>query len=154
MKRLILIAFAAGLAGCMSVAYISTPAQEKELEAIREVQGLSKAQLFARALEWVARTYNSAQAVIQLKDEAAGQIVCRGIGQDSFDIGILRSYSYTLIIDVKDGKVRFRVENIQSEKTGTRAGPNLAYDWPKIRANIMALRTSFFATLERRAENW
>ena len=113
--------------GCVSTR-LSLEHQEATA-SIKEFPEIEKNELFARALNWVARTYNSANNVIQLKDPEGGQIICKGLGSASFDFGFTRYFSYTMIIDIKEGanggKMRIRYENITAETVGGRAGPEM-----------------------------
>ncbi|MDO7874097.1 DUF4468 domain-containing protein [Hymenobacter sp. ASUV-10] len=43
-----------------------------------EAPGATKAQLYARGLEWMARTYQSANDAVQLKDAEQGKLVAKG----------------------------------------------------------------------------
>jgi len=81
--------------------------------------------------------YVSANNVVQLKDEESGQIICSGMAKDFFELRIERFFRYTLIIDIKDGKIRTSFENIQSETVGKTLGPDMNTSWPKVEKNLL-----------------
>lgn len=105
---------------------------ESQLSEIKDFPGMTKDQLYDLALNWVTRSYNSANDVIQLKDKENGQIICRGIGKWPMDLGIKRGFRYTMIIDIKDEKLRTRFENVTSERIGDTAGPNMSMQWKHV----------------------
>lgn len=125
------------LSSCMST--IPQPGQEKSLEKIQEFLDMDQALLFDRANSCVARVYNSANTVVQLRDKVNGQIVIQATGNPKMDMGIIRSFSYTLLLDFKDGKVRIRYENIVSQNVGGTAGPNMAYQWEDVASYLNEL---------------
>ena len=133
-----------------------TEGQVKALVQIKECPGLSKQQIYSRALSWIARSYNSANDVIQLKDPDAGQIVCKGLGSARFDVGFTRSFRYTLIVDVKEEKLRVRFENILSERVGEVAGPDMKYQWDEVAAYLANIGNTLAAEVSKAEaeDNW
>ena len=85
----------------------------------------TKADLFVKANEWVAKTFVSAKDVIQMSDKEAGKILAKGVMEATGRVGITKCIFYikfTLAIDVKDNKSRckiseFIVEGYQSNGT-------------------------------------
>jgi hypothetical protein len=142
------------IAGCVST--IPKPEQEKSTGSIKEFPELNKTELYKRSLTWVARTYNSANDVIQLKDPDAGQIICRGMGKAAFDFGIQRHFSYTMIIDIKDGKIRTTFEHVQSEMVGEVAGPNMDLQWETVANYFKDLNENLFTAIDgaKQDKNW
>ena len=67
------------LSSCMPV-LVSLPEQEKQVTYVKEFPGITKDELYNKALSWVAINYNSANDVVQLKDKAEGRIICKGTG--------------------------------------------------------------------------
>jgi hypothetical protein len=61
-----------------------------------------------------------------------------------------------MIIDVKDGKLRTRFENITSEKIGDMAGPNMAMQWEYVASYFKLLNANLFAAISGgdSEENW
>lgn len=81
------------------------PASQDQLSTVETIEetDVSKEDGFERLRRWVAETYNSANDVVQLQDAETGEIVVKG--QEL--VGTVRA-SYTMAIDVRDGRVRFR----------------------------------------------
>lgn len=75
------------------------------------VDSTSKNDLFAKCLNWLAINYRSANDVVQLQDKENGKIIVKGIYQP-LSAGYVWQYTgvrHTVIIDVKDGKVRITI---------------------------------------------
>lgn len=132
------------------------PEQESSLQSITEFPGYTKAVLFNKCLSWAARSYNSSNDVIQLKDLETGQIVCKGMAKDTFDIGFTRYFTYTLLIDVKEGKIRIRFENINSRAVNGIGGPDIALSWDTISSNLTNVSKSLITSIKESKveENW
>ena len=112
------------LSGCIP-AKVMTKEQEQSLQRIKDFSGLDKTELFKRTNNWIARNYNSANDVIQLSDPEAGQIICRGISGGTFDLGFTRYVSYTMVIDIKDERMRLSFENLLSIEHRGVNGPDM-----------------------------
>jgi hypothetical protein len=96
-------------------------------EGVVLVDGVSKADLFTRANAWAARTYRSANNVIQLNDKEAGQLLLKGntrVSSRGNDFGVVR---HTLTIYVKDGRYKYRLTDLTHDAAGAHnvysAGP-------------------------------
>lgn len=95
-------------------------------QGVVEVPGVSKADLYTRANAWVANTYRSANAVIQMQDKEAGQLIVKGLTRVTVrslgmnaDAGVVR---HTLTIYVKDGRYKYVLTGLTHDGTGT---PNI-----------------------------
>ena len=80
-----------------------------------EVLGVTQAQLYSRAYEWVAKNFKSAQDVIQMQDKESGKIIAKGNVK-----AFIKKYpqghnSFTLSIYVKDGKYKYDITNFKNE---------------------------------------
>lgn len=81
--------------------------QQVTYQAVVEVPGTTKEQLYDRALEWMAKTYQSANDVVQIKDKEQGKLLAKG--------GILYFYNkvpmgyvvHTQTIYLKDGRYKY-----------------------------------------------
>lgn len=143
------------LSSCMSLS--PTPEQEKALEEIKDFTGLAKQDLYKKALTWVARTYNSANDVVQLKDPEAGQIICKGLGSVMVDVFYGNGYfAYTMILDIKDNKIRVRFENILSQSYGSKAAFAMDYHYSKVVDHFTKLKNRLFEAIQQSKidENW
>jgi hypothetical protein len=81
------------------------------------VPGVSKDELYLRAREWFARTFVSAQALIQMDDKAAGKIIGKGLSEDVRNGFIRTAYTiyYTVSITVKEGRYRYEITDFYRE---------------------------------------
>lgn len=93
----------------------------KEYSDIVEIKGKTKEEIFELSQQWIAKSFNSANDAIQYKSVDEGKVIIRGITQPSCDASVSKiecqGYSkakiiYTLTIDIKDDKTRFKFENI------------------------------------------
>ncbi len=116
MKKLILGIFVIiSIFGCAGMETI--PEAQRSHEQTYDVPGLNKDQLFDKTLAWMAETFVSSKAVIELKDKENGKIIGNGVtsifnGLITFDV------SYTLIIDIKNNKIRMTFKNLQAKDIG------------------------------------
>lgn len=141
------------LSSCMPV-LVASPEQEKQVIYVKELPGISKDAIYKKALTWVAINYNSSNDVVQLKDQEQGQIICQGMG--SF-VSMLydRYFNYTLIIDIKEEKIRLRFENIISKKVRNVSGPDVNWQWNDLKKYFDNLSNSIFEGLnEESSKDW
>lgn len=89
-----------------------------DYQGVQRVDGVSKDELYIRAREWFAKTFVSAQAVIQMDDKEAGKIIGKGVARSSF-VMLLTPVSYTLYytvsITVKDGRYRYEITDFMAQ---------------------------------------
>lgn len=79
-----------------------------KVEKIDSANG-KKDELFVKANEWVAKTFNSAKDVIQMHDKDAGEIIVKAIVSVNEHFGIRRGnyiIKYTFSIYIKDDKYK------------------------------------------------
>lgn len=91
-------------------------------EGVVQVPGATKADLYARAHDWVARSYRSANDVLQLQDKDAGHLIVKGftrVASKGSDFGLVR---HTLTIYVKDGRYKYTITDLIHEDGGS---PNI-----------------------------
>jgi hypothetical protein len=85
---------------------------------------LKKDELYSRAREWFAKTYKSANSVIQMDDKEDGKIVGRASIPITYNsIGIIApggSISYNISVYVKDGKYKYEFANFQHQGDGNK----------------------------------
>lgn len=80
-------------------------------QEVIELQNLTGKQIYSKALEWFALRYNSANDVIQLKDENNLKV----IGKGSYKIDYYSrnpNIYHTIIIESKDNKVKITLTNL------------------------------------------
>tara|TARA_B100000401_G_scaffold396766_1_gene306477 strand:+ start:220 stop:768 length:549 start_codon:yes stop_codon:yes gene_type:complete len=89
-------------------------------ENIIKVDDVSKSDLYLRANEWFAKTFNSANSVIQMQDKEAGKIIGKGnitaYGHyKNFESGI---WKFTVSFTAKEGRFRYVISDIYHETGG------------------------------------
>jgi hypothetical protein len=87
-------------------------------QGVVEVPGATKDQLYTRAYEWLAKTYRSANAVIQMQDKEAGRLMGKGaalVSIKGFSAGFVR---HTLTVYLKDGRYKYVLTDLEHEATG------------------------------------
>jgi hypothetical protein len=73
-----------------------------------------KDELYRKGREWFVNTYVDAKEVLQLDDKTDGKMIGKGIYKYSFFNGLNSSsvtMGFTLNLDVKDGRYRYRIYN-------------------------------------------
>ena len=75
-----------------------------------EMPGVTKDVLYSRAYEWFAKSFVSANNVIQMQDKEAGKII--GKGCYGFD---KNKVNFTLSIYLKDGKYKYEITDFVHE---------------------------------------
>jgi hypothetical protein len=81
-----------------------------------------QADLYRAGRTWFVDTYVGTKEVLQLDDKADGKMIGKGGYQYSFVIGITISQifmRFTLALDVKDGKYRYRIYDFAGDNTNT-----------------------------------
>jgi len=131
--------------------------EDTELQAVIEVPAQSKDQLFARTLAWMAESFVSSKAVIELQDKENGKII--GHGRTSFSsMGLVEiPCDYTLIVDVKDEKVRLTFNNFVGQWGKYRNEPYPVAEAGharQIKQNLNSLPASLQAYLNKPETKW
>jgi hypothetical protein len=96
------------------------------------LDSIDKAELFSRAEEWFARTFNSAQDVIQMKDKEAGKIIGKAVmpvtlkglntgGKGGF-------INYTVAVYFKDNRYKYEINDFYHTGESLRGGYSIP-DW-------------------------
>jgi hypothetical protein len=81
---------------------------------------LKKDELYSRAREWFAKTYKSANSVIQMDDKEEGKIVGRASIPVNFKGGSAGSISYSISVYIKNGKYKYEFTNFQHQGDGNK----------------------------------
>ena len=100
--------------GCMAGLPLASEGQMK-YEYVEMFDGLTKEQIFDNALRWIAQNFNSSKAVVDFQDKINGTIVAKGGLPGAFSSGLYSgTINFTLTLDAKDGKARFRYTQVHS----------------------------------------
>ena len=140
MKRLIFLFIT-------QVIFSTVIAQEKSFEysKVIEVDSVSKTELYNMANEWFAKTYNSANDVIQLNDKELCKIIGKGRIQSYYkSLGTVHKtgyLSYTFSFEAKDGRYRYEISEIIHKFDGnSNGGGYLTNDQPECGKMMMTTK--------------
>lgn len=106
---------------------INATAQEKlSYSEVVQVEGISKYDLHARAMNWFANSFRNANNVIQLNDKENGQITAKALFEyiPNFFVGSgpVKGYiRYTVSIYVKDGRYKYEITDFTHDPSGPNA---------------------------------
>jgi len=99
------------------------------------VDSLTKKQeLFSRAREWFAKTFNSSTNVIQMEDKESGKIIGKALIQ-VYHKGLVMTYkwgyiNYTISVYIKDGRYKYELTDFyHSGQSNTGMGMISAPDY-------------------------
>jgi len=109
MKKLIIAFLVVVLLGCASSPRIVSY-EDRIIQKIIEVEK-PKDVLFSLSMDWIAKNFNSAKAVIEYQDMTTGRIVGKAVMPVKYGMGVPMNTHFTLTIEVKDNKVRASVED-------------------------------------------
>lgn len=130
------------------------------VEEIRQVPTINKAQIYARAQQWIAENFRSSKQVIDLKDADAGFIVGNGAVDIHGGVAIFKTtttYTFKIRLDIKDEKFRATFTNIMML---TDAGEkpiedtNTGLNYPLARNKFSELMDSLAKYLTTKQANW
>lgn len=93
-------------AGCVSQK--AATKEEMTHEYIVDYPGLTKDVIFNRTLKWIANNFRSSKSVIEYQDKDAGSIV----GNSTMTIQVGIEATFTMNLDIKDSKARYRFINL------------------------------------------
>jgi hypothetical protein len=131
MKKLIFIIYCFFPALCFS----------QEYSEVVQIEGKTAQQLYTTAREWFAKTFVSANDVIQMEDPVSGKIIGKGSNHitESYVVGkgitVMHTKidwypNFTLKIEVKDGRYKYELTDIKiksSSEFGTAEVPFADY---------------------------
>jgi len=95
---------------------ISEKTGKVSYEGVVKVDGVSATDLYIRANEWFAKTFNSANAVIQMQDKEAGKIIGKGwiaVSNMGYDAG---GFDFRINFTAKEGRYRYIITDIEHDK--------------------------------------
>jgi len=113
MKYFFCAILALSICGCVQQ---EATREEMNHEYIIDYPGVQKNVIFTRSLKWIANNFKSSKAVIEYQDTASGSIIGNGAAPTSFFAG--PDMLFTMNIDVRDGRARYRFINIQVTAVG------------------------------------
>jgi len=110
-KAVVLITVMFLAAGCARLQVV--PDQERMIRSVYSLN-LAKEKIYGKSLEWMVKKFVSARDSIDIRDDKNFRLVGRGSGYYSeyFDFLVDRRFSYTMTIEIKDGRYRVTYDNL------------------------------------------
>jgi hypothetical protein len=101
---------------------------EPTYHGVVAVPGVSAAELYGRAREWVALTFQDAHQVTQFEDAGRGVLIGRGykrvlVNVNSLGQGEIRLVGFTFRLDFRDGRYHYELRDL-----GTRDDVHVLYN--------------------------
>lgn len=126
--RFLLAAAALGVASSLLAAGPAQPFPRDDQGRVRfqgvvPVEGASAADLYNRAKFWSARAFKSAKDVTQLDDQTTGRLIIKAMHRESYGATETCWYRFTLAIEVKDGRFRWTLDQVEYSPDGTKGWP-------------------------------
>ncbi|OON68852.1 DUF4468 domain-containing protein [Hymenobacter sp. CRA2] len=105
---------------------IDANTQHYTYQGVVEVPGVNKDELYTRAYEWMAKTYRSANAVIQMHDKEAGRLVGKGATivptERTLTMIAPGFVRHTLTLYIKDGRYKYVLTDFEYVPATLAAG--------------------------------
>lgn len=106
---LLVVLFLFGCAGMRVV-----PSNEFRQEKILKISHLNKDEIFEMSKMWMAKNFKSAKSVLEYESKEKGIIIGNGSVYTAINGGLSPIGAiFTMQLDIKDGKVRIRIDNVQ-----------------------------------------
>lgn len=90
---------------------------------------LNKQNLYANAKEWTAKTFGDYKKVIQFEDESNGKLIIKGLSDVPYKASepflTSETISYTITIECKDNKYRYKINDLKVEQTTNILGSKI-----------------------------
>lgn len=143
MKKFILV---------LSIIIIScAPILDVKIQSVQKVVETtgSKNDLFVKANQWMVKTFNNAESVIQFSDKESGTITGKYMLKQTYSVG--NNYQYVpnggifavINIDIKDNKARITITPEDYRTPSQHNDPALIYKEETARADIHQLIQEF-----------
>jgi len=116
-----------------------------------EVPGTTKIDLYSRANEWFAKTYNSSQNVLQAQDKEEGKLIGKALMKSTlkgFNAGYV---NYTISVFLKDNRYKYEVTDLAHEKGTSTLGSGGALESNK--AATMSIMGKQWVSIKIQADN-
>ncbi len=91
--------------------------EEMRHEYVVHYMGMPKKVIFDRTLKWIANNFTSSKAVIEYQDSSTGSIVGNGVAVANATFGVY--ILFTMDIDIKDNRARYRFINLKVRSADT-----------------------------------
>ena len=134
----------------------ATPEDMAPYQEIRVIKG-TKDDLFFRTKKWMAETFQSSKAVIELENKNKEKIIenARILVKGVFGTTIY--FDMSIIIDIRDGKIRFTAKNFsESHPDVDGFKTDNAYQWQELKHKIRNMFNDLilFIKTDRENDKW
>lgn len=130
---------------------ISTSTGKVTYEDVITIDGLSASQIYVRGNEWFAKTFNSANDVIQMQDKEAHKI----IGKGAISVVLRRAnvgyFYYTISFYAKDGRFKYEITDIYHENINGSSGGDIINEKPE--CGTFSMMKSEWANIKSQAND-
>ena len=162
-KILLSFVVAVLFSGCATTASTPVPEADKELQFI-ETMTISQDKAFDASVDWFAESFVDSKEVLELKDKERGKIIGKGVipqcfsmGSPSTGWGVVIKCRVTIIIEIKENRVRTTYKDITSLGKDGATYPIFDKKYnDEARAQITALQAKYVAYLSNKKNdpNW
>lgn len=152
-RLLILLVFV--LSGCAQMNYEVADQGAFSHKAIVFVPGQPAEEVFHRAMMYMAKTYISSSDVIQYTSEKHGRIIGRAVTSfwvDDGFMGLKRTYSYSIDMQITDGKLRVYFDDFYNLLEGGRFPARSKFEAIAIKKKVDELVADMRAELPKGPE--
>jgi hypothetical protein len=141
------------LASCATTANL--PQEQRQVQKIFDLPGLSQKQIYDKANEWMSKTYVSSKDVIQLRDPENGKIIGRGVSEFT-RAWVKIPAEYLITIETKDGKLRVTCDQIvRLYDNGSRGPMETEGELNQVKDNLSNLITDLYSFVkENKQDSW
>ena len=119
-KNIIILLFFAITANAQVDLPIDSTTNKITYSGVVSIDSTSKSDLYAKAKEWVALAFKSANDVIQLDDAPNGKLIAKGITVIKSGKYPAGNINFTLKIETKDNKYRYEITDLHHTKGDTQ----------------------------------
>jgi hypothetical protein len=120
---------------------------------IVKIDSTDSKELYVKAHEWFANTFNSAQNVVQLDDKDAGTIIGKGVFE--FDETVMVVWvNFTIEIQTKDGKYKYTLSNFIYKGYRIEEITFDTSDIQKLNLKILSIIDGLKKSMQSNTNNW
>lgn len=153
-KLLLILASVVALSGCATMYTPDTRQPMDKYEKVVDIPNVKQEMIYEGSRQWIAKSFNSANAVIQYQDKATGTVIGKGnMAYPCASVYCMSSskpmLKFTMQVDSKDSKARvsfsdFMVDVPESYNalTGKMAGYNYQIKSDEDKAKTVAILDS------------
>lgn len=117
--RLALSLLVVALCSCTSSRDL--PPEQRQVQAVHAVDGLTRDVIYQRAAVWFAKSFHDSKAVMQVQEPASGTLIGKGVIPGAFHrLGAHFDLGVTITVEAKDGRYRSTFDDYELISQGTR----------------------------------